>query len=38
VVDRGSRVPDVRWAIAFDQVTAHAVPGSPHLPTLDSLR
>jgi Nuclease-related domain len=38
VVDRGSSVPDVRWAIAFDQVTAHAVPGSPHLPTLDSLR
>jgi len=35
-VDRQATVPDVRCAIAFDQVAVQAVPGSPHLPRLET--
>ena len=36
-VDRASSAPDARWLLAFDQVAAQAVPGSPQLPTLAGL-
>lgn len=36
-VDRTGSAPDPRWLLAYEQVAAQAVPGSPQLPTLAGL-